>query len=204
MNNSIRDMVVDMIKRKAIRRKFRIAVTGHRKMSTNEKKHKEYMNKLRIGTDVLIHILVKHLNVDRSSIRFLHGVASGVDITFGDQGLRLGIPVHLYFPFPYEVQKEKAKWRRRERLWVAEQIVECEKIVEVCDKFYTYGYQKRNMALVDNCDLLALCFTRDKSGSGNCYRYARKQNVLTVDLLELAEIDVSSLYENRIFDLFKL
>lgn len=173
-------------------------------MSTNEKKHNEFMKKLRTGTEVLIHILVKYLNVERENIRFLHGVASGVDVTFGDQGLRMGIPIHMYFPFPYETQKKRAKWRSKERIWVAEQIVECEELHNVCDKFYTYGYQKRNMALVDNCELLALCYTRTKSGSGNCHKYARKKLCLTIDLLELSELDVSSLYEGRVFDLFKI
>ena len=161
-----------------------ICITGHRFW----KNPKEEKRKLFSSLDILMSRLNKKAT-------FLSGCAYGVDTWFGEYARINGIDLHLYFPFTRIIQIVKSKHDTQFYKELNKQFKVAKKVVYVSLTFYNYGYQKRNIALVDNSDLLLTYYTRQRSGSGNCYKYALLEGLFVIDV----RVDRGSLNEAIIF-----
>lgn len=146
----------------------RIAFTGHRTFTDLES----------LDTDDLEHEFSKkliqkilHSDMDPDDLVFVTGAALGVDTWAATYAMESGIPLHLYLPFPAEVQMEKAKMTPWDREVLKQHLAYAEKVEVVNEYFSLKGYGARNRALVDNSDILWAYYTRKKSGSGHCVRY---------------------------------
>ena len=175
---------------------FIVSVTGHRFWKDRDY---ERMNLYR-GTDKLVRTLEKTYSKPMQTV-LIHGCATGVDLWFGEIAIELGLPLELYLPFPRIMQMVKGNMGPHQRYSLDKQIEYAEKIVICSQNFYSYGYQKRNIALVKRCDLLASYFIRKRSGSGNAVRTAEKMKKPVVDLRTIMEI---ADFEDSIHDIQKL
>jgi uncharacterized phage-like protein YoqJ len=128
---------------------------------------------------------LKQVGVKSSRVVFLQGCALGVDTWFGEYALLNDIELHLYLPFRYEVQVVRGNFDDDDRDNLQRQMKHATKVVVVNKKFSYWGYQKRNIALVDNSHILFSWYTRQRSGSGNCVRYAWEQGRWHVDLRQI-------------------
>lgn len=146
-----------------------IAVTGHRNWN-NPEFHKAALFK---SLNSLIQNL-RSIGISKESITLIHGCARGIDLWFGTYARTNSIPYELYLPFPLDIQISKGKFSEEEEKELTEQIKSCKAIHVVNKRFSTYGYQKRNIALVDNCHLLTSYYVRSRSGSSNCVKYAKQ------------------------------
>jgi len=169
------------MKKSAIKTPFRIAVTGHRRFS-NAKTHEQWRVQF---VDAVARFIecCEAVGVTKDRMIFLSGCALGVDIWFATYAHVAGIPYELYLPFKRTVQVVKGKFNPLQIDHLNTLITDASKVVVVNNKFYPYGYQVRNMALVDNSQMLLTYYQRKRSGSGNCERYALKKDKWIVDLM---------------------
>ncbi|MHC4644009.1 MAG: hypothetical protein ACYTBJ_00810 [Planctomycetota bacterium] len=163
--------------------KFIISVTGHRAWKNRAEER-----------ETLFHAtakLVQMLNATftrPTQIVLIHGCATGVDLWFGEHAMTLAMNLELYLPFPRITQIVKGKMSPRQADSLNRQIEYADKVVVVNKQFHYHGYEKRNWALVNRCNLLATYFTRSRSGSGNAQRYAIKKKVPVVDLRRIVDL----------------
>lgn len=150
---------------------LRITITGHRFWKNEENEKENLFSSLKIL-----------MNYISTPVTFIHGCAYGVDTWFGTFARLHNINFHMYFPFTRIIQIARSKYDLAFFGELNKQYDVAEKTVYVSRKFFTYGYQKRNMVMVDNVDLLLTYYTRNRSGSGNCYRYALSKGVPTLNL----------------------
>ncbi len=169
------------MKKKAIKLPFRVAVTGHRKFS-NIKKHDEWETSFYDAVSRFV-LTARGSGISKGRLVFLSGCALGVDIWFANFARNNGIAYELYLPFKRTIQVVKGRFTPLQIDNLNQLILDADKVVVVNRKFYPYGYQVRNQALVDNSNLLLTYYQRARSGSGNCVRYAKKVNRWTVDLM---------------------
>jgi hypothetical protein len=154
-----------------------VSVTGHRFWKDPEKERDALLH----GTAKLVGMLEQTLK-EPAEIVLIHGCATGVDLWFGEIAMKLGRVLELYLPFPRITQMVRGKMTAEQRYSLDTQIEYAEKVVICSQKFYYYGYQKRNVMLVDRCHMLASYYTRGKSGSGNAVRTAELKKKPVVDL----------------------
>ena len=103
----------------------------------------------------------------------LCGGAQGVDTWAAEFCYEYGIPFHLYVPFEFDVHTKS--WDEAAKLALRNCMDKCSKYVVVHQgQYYPAGYQKRNVALVDNSDTLVTYMEKMASGSGNCLKYAQR------------------------------
>lgn len=153
--------------------KLRLTVTGHRFWSDSKKEKKKMFE----GLDLLLPLLPSN-----TDLTFLHGCAYGVDTWLGEFARLRGINFELYFPFNRIMQIARSKYDIDFFKEINAQYEIAKKVVYVNKTFSTYGYQRRNIALVDNADILCTYYTKQRSGSGNCFRYAVSKGLTTVNL----------------------
>ena len=161
-----------------------VSVTGHRFWKDREFEREELLH----ATAKLVDLLNATFT-ERTQVVLIHGCATGVDMWFGEHAMTLELPLELYLPFPRITQIVKGKMSPRQADSLNTQIEYAEKVVVVNKQFHYHGYEKRNWALVNRCDVLATYYTRSRSGSGNAARYAMKTGAPVVDLRMLVEIN---------------
>lgn len=155
---------------------MRIAITGHRYWKNDIKVRKHFEDRL----DFSLFIITKF--VKRKDLIILHGAAEGIDLLFGEFALKYNLTTEIHLPFPQEIQLLRSKMPLEYREMLNTQCKKASNVIIINKTFSTYGYQKRNMSLVDNADLLFTYYTRNRSGSGNCKRYAEDQKLPIWDL----------------------
>jgi len=163
--------------------KFIISVTGHRAWKDRAHERETLFH----ATAKLVDMLEKTFTRS-TQVVLIHGCATGVDMWFGEHAMRLDLPIELYLPFPRITQIVKGKMSPRQAASLNRQIEYADKTVVVNKQFHYHGYEKRNWALVNRCNLLASYYTRERSGSGNAVRYAIKKNVPVVDLRRIVDL----------------
>lgn len=165
-----------------------ISVTGHRKWN----RPVEERDKLFSSLDTFFRLLAcfGFEKGAKDGVTLIHGCAVGVDLWFGRYAIENGYPLELYLPFKRTVQIAKARMGVKLKRELEEQISYANSVIIVNKKFSTYGYQRRNIALVNRCDLLVSWYTRVRSGSGNCIRYALGKRRAHFDLRKLNEIEI--------------
>jgi uncharacterized phage-like protein YoqJ len=98
------------------------------------------------------------------------GMALGWDTAIAEAAVNLKIPFHAYIPFV----GQELVWPITTKLIYKSLLNKAEKIV-ICSEggFSKEAMQKRNEAMVDNCDMLLAMWNGSKGGTGNCLAYAR-------------------------------
>ena len=161
-----------------------ISVTGHRFW----KNPVEERIGLAHGIATFVNLL-RWTFVKETEPVLIHGCATGVDLWFGEIAMEMGLPLELYLPFPRVTQIVKGKMSPRQADSLNQQIEYADKTVIVNQTFHYHGYEKRNWALVNRCDVLGCYYKRARSGSGNAIRYAEKKGKPVVDLRRIVEIN---------------
>jgi hypothetical protein len=169
---------------------LKIAITGHRYWKNPEKERKLLWRSFKILTAYLDY------NGFRN-IELLHGCAEGVDLWFGEYALREQYKYRLYLPFPLDVQLDKSGMSHSSKNSLIRQRISATDTVVVNPTFSTYGYQKRNMVLVQNCNILCTYYTRKRSGSHNCVMYAKKVGIPIINLYEGGRNEFKTFFTNK-------
>lgn len=175
------------------KQKIRVAITGHRFWPNMKKERIRLFDNM----DFFISLMLK-FGYKKKDIVLLSGCATGIDLWYGSYAMARGLRLELYLPFKRTTQIVKGKMDLQQRTSLNKQYRYAEKVVVVNDRFFTYGYQKRNMALVNNSQILLSYYTRTRSGSGNCVRYAMSKNRKIINLRNLHE---TFDYENDVHNL---
>ena len=161
-----------------------VSVTGHRFWPNREFEREELLH----ATAKLVDLL-NCLFAERTQVVLIHGCATGVDLWFGEHAMALELPLELYLPFSRITQIVKGKLSPQQAESLNTQIKYADKVVVVNKLFHYHGYEKRNWALVNRCNILASYYTRSRSGSGNAVRYAIKKGKPVVDLRKVMEVN---------------
>lgn len=175
------------------KRKIRVAITGHRFWSNMKKERIRLFD----NSDFFISLMLR-FGYRKSEIILLNGCATGVDLWFGSYAMARGLRLELYLPFKRTTQIVKGKMNLQQRTSLNKQYKYAEKVVVVNETYHTVGYQKRNIALVDNSQILLSYYTRTRSGSGNCVRYAMRRDRKIINLRDLHQ---TFDYENDVHNL---
>lgn len=101
----------------------------------------------------------------------LSGMALGWDQALALAANVRGIPFHAYVPF---AEQEK-RWSPGMQANYHELLRVAEKVVVTCPGTYAaWKMQKRNEAMVDASDRLAVLWDGTRGGTGNCVSYAER------------------------------
>lgn len=160
-----------------------IAVTGHRKWANFDQEREDFENCL----TRLLSLFRAH-GIMLRRLKFITGCARGVDLWFAEYALNWNIGLHCYLPFKRITQIVKSHMNPKERSLLNFMIDQAEKVVVVNETYFIQGYQKRNIAIVNNCDLLLSYYTRSRSGSGNAVRYAEKIDKWNIELRKWKDV----------------
>jgi uncharacterized phage-like protein YoqJ len=144
-----------------------LAVTGHRP----DKLGNEWDMRGEISQRVY-HDMANYIETNRPS-QMISGMALGVDMLWAALAIKEDIP--LLAAIPFEGQ-EKA-WPQKSQDLYHSLLSKATEVVAVCPPGYAaWKMQKRNMWMVDNCDLLVAVWDGTDGGTANCYRYAESVN----------------------------
>jgi len=102
----------------------------------------------------------------------LSGGALGWDTAICRAAYALKVPYHVYVPFA----GQESQWPKDNQDKYHKMLEYAEKVIIVSEGDYTpQKMQKRNQALVDNCNiLLALWNGKQEGGTWNCIQYAKR------------------------------
>lgn len=156
---------------------FTITITGHRPkyFKYPDVEQDVFINKLETFVDLLQEVV-------KDDIGLNCGGAHGVDTWAGIFCGRKEIPFDLYVPFPTDIHTKG--WSYHQKLALREQRERCTNYIVVCETYHTTGYQKRNVAMVDNGKCVVGYYLNGvRSGSRNCVRYAIDKKVPVFNLM---------------------
>lgn len=117
--------------------------------------------------------LTKAIEV-RSPDAVISGAAIGWDTWIAQAALSLGIPLHLYIPFPEQGKSWPTSSQR-----VLESLKEkAEKVALISDNYHQQCFFKRDEKMVDDCDLVFSLLNPESYSGGTYYtvQYAKKNN----------------------------
>lgn len=154
-----------------------ISLTGHRNLSD-----KEYSDLVRFLTKKIFTQVPKTI---------ISGAAIGADHAFLEAGLIAkkiyNLKVIIYEPF-LDFMYKWTTAQQQHYIDMAEQADEIKIITpHILTDYWEFAsaYQKRNMALVDNCtELWAYYDGRSKSGTKNCIEYAKQVGKLVINIYD--------------------
>lgn len=154
---------------------FKIAFTGHRPQKLNGKtegvKH------------ALYHFLATQKH-EKEKLIVISGGALGVDQYAAEIARELNIPYVMILPFPVAVMSKK--WNDESKEHLKDLIKDAVKTYVIQKTFSFEGYQRRNEAMVDHCDLLCAVWNGSNGGTKNCIDYAKEVGRQTT-YLEIAK-----------------
>lgn len=142
---------------------FKIAFTGHRPQKLNGK-----METVKLS----IRSFLEQEQQKHEKLLVISGGALGVDQYAAEIARELNIPYVLILPFPVEVMAKK--WNDESKEHLKGLIKGAVKTYVVQKTFSFEGYQRRNEAMVDHCDLLCAVWNGTKGGTKNCIDYAKE------------------------------
>lgn len=101
----------------------------------------------------------------------ISGMALGVDTWAAQAALHLEVPLHAYVPF----EGQETRWSRYEQQRYQDLLTHATEIKVISPGGYRpHKFQMRNVAMVDDCDLLAAAhIPKSKGGTTNCVNYAK-------------------------------
>lgn len=100
----------------------------------------------------------------------ISGMAQGWDMALAQAAINLNIPFHAYVPFAGQEQV----WPSATRLYYHELLKRAE-LVKICTEggYSRAAMQKRNIEMVNACDLLVALWNGSPGGTANCINYAQ-------------------------------
>lgn len=141
---------------------MRIAVTGHR---PNKLWGYNYYS----PSYIKLGKILRDLLIEHKATVAISGMALGVDQVFAMVAIKNKIPLMAYTPCP-----------NQDKLWTAESKILHQSLLDKADTVYVVSdsysidaMQKRNIAMVDNCDLLIAVWDGSSGGTANCVSYAK-------------------------------
>jgi uncharacterized phage-like protein YoqJ len=98
-------------------------------------------------------------------------MALGWDTAIAQAAVKLGIPFHAYIPF----QGQELCWPQNSRLYY-QALLRLAQHTVICSPggFTKLAMQKRNIDMVENCDMLLALWNGTSGGTANCLTYARE------------------------------
>ena len=158
------------------RRKHRCCFTGHRpeKLTRAEKE-----------ITALLETAIRAA-INDGFVTFISGMARGVDIWAAEIVLRLreqGNPIHLICASPYDGFEDSwpADWQRRYHCVLRD----ADLVRFVCPGYSWECFQRRNEWMVDHSARVIAVYNGETGGTGNTIRYAQRQQVQVVKILEI-------------------
>lgn len=137
-----------------------IAGTGHRPDKLGGYEPQATNRVIDFATEVLRH---------HQPSTVITGMAQGWDMALAQAAVNLGIPFHAYIPFV----GQELVWPANTRSYYRALLRLAQHVTIVTDGAYSkLAMQKRNQAMVDNCELLLALYNGSKGGTENCLVYA--------------------------------
>lgn len=145
-----------------------IAFTGHRPQKLGG-----FDDSTNLCVPVVNAIHKEMCKLSLRDVTIISGMAMGVDQWVAQYAVTRGIPFHAYVPF----KGQEVKWFKETQQKYFTLLKAAQKIIYVCDPGYAaWKMQKRNEAMVDNCDILIAIWDGTSGGTDNCVRYAQSKN----------------------------
>lgn len=155
---------------------MKIAFTGHRP-------HKlggyDNTNNKSVAIKNSIYEIVKSLRNTGDCVEFITGMALGVDMWAAELALSIKVPYHAYVPF----KGQESKWPENSQNHYRVLIGHASSVTYVCPPGYAaWKMQRRNEAMVDDCDMLIAVWDGSSGGTANCVRYAesKKRKIIRI------------------------
>lgn len=131
----------------------------------------------------LREIIIEHIEKNKVDT-FITGMALGIDMWAAR------IVLKLKEKYPYIRLVAAIPCKNQSNKWIQESKQEWNYIIEKCDKVHfvsdeeytAWCMQKRNEWMVDNSKYVIAVWDGSKGGTGNCIKYAEKQNKLITTL----------------------
>lgn len=100
----------------------------------------------------------------------ISGMALGVDTWAAQLCVELGIPFAAYIPF----NGQESKWPKSSQIEYLALLHQARCVRVIAGRYSTAAFQRRNEAMVDDCDALIAVWDGSSGGTANCYNYAAR------------------------------
>lgn len=141
-----------------------VVFTGHRPNKLGGYDDKK--NFRRIFDEIVGALCVEYQTI-------ISGMALGIDTWAAELAIKLDIPFKAYVPF----RNQECMWPKESQSRYAFLLHKAQEIKYICSPGYAaWKMQKRNEAMVNDCDLLIAIWDGTSGGTGNCVRYAQSIN----------------------------
>lgn len=154
---------------------FKIAFTGHRpnKLFRYDLKQKSYQilfERIKATTENIIK------SNPSSNHLLIQGMAQGVDQMAAVAGFHLKkiYPIEIEAAIPFK--DHSLNWPPQAQNLYNKIKEHCDYVTYVSDSYDNFCLQRRNMYMVDKCDLLIAVYDNTPGGTKNCINYARSKN----------------------------
>lgn len=179
---------------------MKIAITGHRpnKLGNDYDLTSNFVWKIQ---DKLQSIITHYNDIGRDNwtpLTLITGMALGVDTLFA----KLAIKNKRRFIAAIPCLNHGDKWPKKSKE-IYDQILShelCDKHIVTHEDYNNSCMQKRNVWMVDNCDVLIAVWDGSPGGTGNCVKYTRSKDKSVIWLkINVKEntIDLSILFKNH-------
>ena len=116
--------------------------------------------------DLAVAVLKRH-----EPTAVISGMALGWDQALADAAVRFGIPLHAMVPF----EGQEDPWPEYLQTHYHNLLKAAAKVTIVTEGGYTAAaMQKRNVWMVDQCDLVVALWNGSEGGTAHCVRYAER------------------------------
>lgn len=160
---------------------MKIAFTGHRPDKLGGYDNKT--NKRTLFMEALNFALAKRAAfIERKDILIISGMALGTDQWAAEWAIDHFIDWVAYIPFP----GQESAWPKESQEYYNNLLSTAKDKKYICGPGYApWKMQKRNQAMVDDCDLLIAFFDGSSGGTKNCVDYARsvKKEIIIISPL---------------------
>lgn len=151
-----------------------IALTGHRPPKLGGY---DMSNPLAMGVRRRLRDLILSVS-EKDAVQFVGGCAQGADTLWADEVLALGRALHLAMPYPSFGSNWPTPARvalRNQMAWAAVTYVSNDPEPESPRYIYAQLLQKRNIWMVDHCNVLVVVWDGSPGGTANTVHYAEQQ-----------------------------
>ncbi len=165
---------------------YNIAFTGHRpnKLFGYDLKRIEYQilfERIKTTTE---NEIKKHSDYD--DFLLIQGMAQGVDQMAAVVGLQLKklYPIKLEAAIPFK--EHSLNWPIQAQNLYNKIKSRCDYVNFISEEYNNFCLQKRNIYMVDKCNLLIAVYDGTPGGTRNCINYAKSKNkaIIYIDLLK--------------------
>jgi len=155
---------------------MKIAITGHRpnKLGNDYELKSELIQKIRAKIQNIVDWHIMDKLPSEEEVILISGMALGIDTLFAEIAIDWQLPLICAIPC---LGQEKRWPNRSQNRYKKILSYSKAKHIFVTNKDYSPEVmQKRNIWMVDNCDLLIAVFDGSPGGTANCVNYAKSIN----------------------------